>query len=99
MPWPGLPSGMVGSMSSRMMPPMSSGMSMGAISSQMGGGMSSTMPSSMPSGMSASQLPAEGLSAERLNQLLDVEMQHGHLLQVVGALRAQLRGLGSMPCA
>ena len=41
----------------------------------------------------------EGLSAERLNQRLDVEMQHGHLLQVVGALRAQLRGLGSMPCA
>ena len=40
-----------------------------------------------------------GLTGERLTQLFDVEMQHGHLLQVVGAPRNQIRGLGTMPCA
>lgn len=44
--------------------------------------------------------PPPGMTThERLTQLLETEIQHGHLLQVVGALRAQLRRLGSMPCA
>lgn len=43
--------------------------------------------------------PPGMMTHERLTQLLEIEMQHGQLVQVVQALRAQLRRLGSMPCA